>query len=170
MSTPDTEHDSPPNGLPNQSIDEDSLPWDILCAECRYNLRGLTSKHCCPECGHPVLESLKGCYEALPLHAIDGCRSITWKIGGMLFALGIAYSLTALAPAHHIVGLRVVLLMISIPCLGLAIFFSIISLVRRGCRRTWRHANKRLKLIALGVLTLAAAVEVACIIHLRELL
>ena len=35
------------------------LEQNITCATCGYNLRGLTSGHDCPECGHPVMESLE---------------------------------------------------------------------------------------------------------------
>lgn len=33
---------------------------DLLCVHCRYNLRGLTSDGDCPECGHPLADSLRG--------------------------------------------------------------------------------------------------------------
>jgi hypothetical protein len=33
---------------------------DVLCIQCGYNLRGLTSDRNCPECGTPVARSLRG--------------------------------------------------------------------------------------------------------------
>jgi hypothetical protein len=166
MSTHNTEHDSPPSGLPNQDIDEDSLPWDILCAECRYNLRGLTSKHRCPECGHPVLESLKGCYEVRPSHAIDVCHSVIWVNGCLLVALGIFTGLMALAPGQNEFGQQMCILVAFAPTLGIAILYSVGSMIRPGCRRTWHCASKRLKVVALVVLAIAFITSIAGAVQL----
>ena len=35
------------------------IETDLSCTGCGYNLRGLTAWHDCPECGTPVMDSLK---------------------------------------------------------------------------------------------------------------
>lgn len=35
-----------------------TLDVDVVCIRCQYNLRGLTPRHRCPECGLPILRSL----------------------------------------------------------------------------------------------------------------
>lgn len=37
----------------------DALNFDVPCAGCRYNLRGLSVSGQCPECGKPVMETLR---------------------------------------------------------------------------------------------------------------
>jgi hypothetical protein len=39
-------------------IHEGTLLADVACMKCRYNLRGLSPASRCPECGHPLSESL----------------------------------------------------------------------------------------------------------------
>jgi rubrerythrin len=39
-------------------IDASPLQSNLLCIRCEYNLRGLTARHHCPECGLPVLRTL----------------------------------------------------------------------------------------------------------------
>ncbi|WP_432798719.1 hypothetical protein [Poriferisphaera sp. WC338] len=51
---------------------------DILCANCEYNLRTQLPIHDCPECGHPIAESVKNRQLAYaPLDYIEKLRSAT---------------------------------------------------------------------------------------------
>lgn len=42
--------------------DHDRVAVNLPCIHCRYNLRTLASEGRCPECGHPVMESLRARY------------------------------------------------------------------------------------------------------------
>lgn len=42
--------------------DHDRVAVDLPCLHCGYNLRTLASEGRCPECGHPVMESLRARY------------------------------------------------------------------------------------------------------------
>lgn len=51
------------SGVPPTSRLEDSRSFvstGVPCASCGYNLRGLTARHACPECGTPASRSLQG--------------------------------------------------------------------------------------------------------------
>lgn len=38
---------------------DDTLPFDVACTACGYNLRGTSPTGMCPECGRPTLDSLE---------------------------------------------------------------------------------------------------------------
>ena len=61
------------------------LETDAPCGECGYNLRGLPVDSICPECAHPIAESLK--VDLYPLGTGHDLRHLWWG----LLAAGIAY-------------------------------------------------------------------------------
>ena len=46
------------------------LEEDVECGNCRYNLRGLTTAHNCPECGEPAMQTLRWAGRALFRRAV----------------------------------------------------------------------------------------------------
>ena len=39
--------------------DEQSLTYHLTCLHCNYRLRGLPADGVCPECGTPIIESIR---------------------------------------------------------------------------------------------------------------
>lgn len=65
---------------------------DLACVHCQYNLRGLTKKHRCPECGTPAGFSVRG--DLLLYAPVPWLRTVSRGMALMLWAIGIAL------PAH----------------------------------------------------------------------
>jgi len=77
------------------------LQEDVACTRCGYNLRGLTREGLCPECGTPILQSVRGDLLKFADPAwLDRLRFGTslklWNIGLMIVAGGAAGLLTSL--------------------------------------------------------------------------
>lgn len=76
--------DAPPIAPgPGETIDRGSVLSDRACNRCSYNLRGLAVEGACPECGAPVIDSLRGLLIAYasPEYVRDvllGLRLIIW--------------------------------------------------------------------------------------------
>lgn len=83
----------PPNSSPKPILDINlkKIDSDIHCVQCGYNLRGLSGRGICPECGKPVLQSLAG--ELLKHSPIDWLRLV--KKGLMLLLISIFLSMAA---------------------------------------------------------------------------
>lgn len=65
---------------PDKSIDR-----DLPCLRCGYNLRGLTLRHRCPECGADIRRSVSG--ENLLGCSEPWLRSMAWGLGLMLWSV-----------------------------------------------------------------------------------
>ncbi|GMV25413.1 MAG: hypothetical protein AMXMBFR58_14440 [Phycisphaerae bacterium] len=70
------------------------LTGDLLCARCRYNLRGLSVRGLCPECATPVAATLLTVIDpqAAELQAIrrpvlTAMGLVAWSLGGLAAAL-----------------------------------------------------------------------------------
>lgn len=71
------------SGAPTGELIARELRGDLLCARCRYNLRGLSVRATCPECGTPV----KGTLLAVIDPKAKELRRIEWprlQAGGLL--------------------------------------------------------------------------------------
>lgn len=105
----DSEHDIPqgsdaPISPPNpQSTDEQpaviarQLTGDLWCIGCGYNLRGLSIRERCPECGVPVRATILGvvdpkAHELTPLYrpAVTGIGLIAWSLGAWTAVASVA--------------------------------------------------------------------------------
>lgn len=72
------------------------LTGNLPCARCRYNLKGLSVRSACPECGTPVRGTLLTVIDphARELQPIDRPRLravglMVWSLAGLLAALGV---------------------------------------------------------------------------------
>lgn len=83
-----------PAGAPGGEMIARELRGDLLCARCRYNLRGLSVRAACPECGTPVKGTLLAVIDprARELRPIDWPRVraaglMMWGGAGLAAAL-----------------------------------------------------------------------------------
>ena len=69
------------------------LETDAPCGECGYNLRGLPADSICPECAHPIADSLK--VDLYPLGTGRDLRYLWWGLlaAGVAYLLWLAYRL-----------------------------------------------------------------------------
>src|SRR5512134_1124043 len=79
-----------PGRRPRRSVSAE-IKEDLPCVTCGYNLRGLTGKHRCPECGTPAGFSRAGDllqYAPIPwLRTVrNGLAMLLWSLGASLGA------------------------------------------------------------------------------------
>ena len=101
---PDPERDNPP-GRPTGAETKGEQPaviarqltGDLWCIGCGYNLRGLSIRERCPECGVPVRATILGvvdpkAHELTPLYrpALTGAGLIAWSVGAWLAVVSVA--------------------------------------------------------------------------------
>ena len=82
-------------------MDDDllELDQDLPCRNCGYNLRGVLAKGQCPECAHPVDDSIERWSEQSnlrPIHEInlEGCGFLITVIVVFLLVFALAMYLT----------------------------------------------------------------------------
>lgn len=73
-------------GERRRKLEKLEIEDDLECVHCGYNLRGLTKKHRCPECGTPAGMSLLGdLLQYAPVHWLKSVRNglamLLWAIG-----------------------------------------------------------------------------------------
>lgn len=73
------------------------LTGDLLCVGCGYNLRGLSVREMCPECGMPVRATILGvvdprAHELAPLDAPAWVARgmVAWALGGWIAVIAVA--------------------------------------------------------------------------------
>lgn len=83
---PDT--DAPLPGIPGRKLDKLDIDEDLACVHCQYNLKGLTKKHRCPECGTPAGFSVQG--DLLLYAPVPWLKTVSLGMVLMLWAIGVA--------------------------------------------------------------------------------
>ena len=74
------------------------LTGDLLCARCRYNLRGLSVRGRCPECGMSVrgtilvkVDPAASELQPIPFAGIVGVGLLVWPLGALVATMAIWY-------------------------------------------------------------------------------
>lgn len=87
--------DRPASGDPISLARE--LHGDLMCIGCGYNLRGLSIREMCPECGTPVRATILGvvdpkAHELAPLinPLVSGVGLVGWALGGWIAIMAVA--------------------------------------------------------------------------------
>ena len=75
--------------MPGTEGHSDSIPGDVECSVCGYNLRTMSILGACPECGNAVLRSVEFCRHLDRLN----CKRLFW--GSILLGLFPAFDLAA---------------------------------------------------------------------------
>ena len=91
--------DAPPPPLPPEDDGERPVGSGIRCINCRYELVGLREDGACPECGEPVLHTLKG---ALALYATDAALASLHRGSSIVLVCAIPLLPMAFATAASI--------------------------------------------------------------------
>ena len=83
---PPRDAEMPLPGERDRRSDNIDIEDDVFCVHCGYNLRGLTKRHRCPECGTPAGFSVEGDllkYAQIPwIRTVrDGLAMFVWSIG-----------------------------------------------------------------------------------------
>lgn len=96
MEDPTRSADSSPGHSQTPTIIALELGGDLPCARCRYNLRGLSVRSICPECGTPVRGTILAVVdpdasELRPIHApkLSSVLVALWGVAGLLSALAV---------------------------------------------------------------------------------
>jgi hypothetical protein len=94
VSRPDAGSKTPSEQL---AVTARQLTGDLWCIGCGYNLRGLSIRERCPECGMPVRATILGvvdpkAHELAPLFrpALTGAGLIAWSIGAWVAVVSVA--------------------------------------------------------------------------------
>ncbi len=74
-------------GIPGRKFETLDIDDDLACVHCGYNLRGLTKKHRCPECGTPAGFSVRG--DLLLYAPVPWLNTVSLGMVLMLWALGV---------------------------------------------------------------------------------
>ncbi len=94
-------HDEPPPQRTRANADDPvamarQLTGDLLCVGCGYNLRGLSVREVCPECGMPVRATILGvvdprAHELAPLGAPRRVAAgmLAWALGGWIAVIAV---------------------------------------------------------------------------------
>jgi uncharacterized repeat protein (TIGR04138 family) len=80
------------------------LDEDVGCANCGYNLRGLTTAHDCPECGEPAMRTLRWAGRDLSRRAVAFriARASGYPIDAILFVNdALAHTLARFDEGRH---------------------------------------------------------------------
>ena len=85
---PPAESDAPLPGIPGRKLEKLDIDDDLACVHCGYNLRGLTKKHRCPECGTPAGFSVQG--DLLLYAPVPWLKTVSRGMALMLWAIGVA--------------------------------------------------------------------------------
>ncbi len=89
---PPRDAEAPLPGERDRRSDHIEIEDDLCCVHCGYNLRGLTKRHRCPECGTPAGFSVKGGqlkYAPIPWICTvrNGLAMFVWSIGVHLVSI-----------------------------------------------------------------------------------
>ena len=89
---PPRDAEAPLPGERDRRSDHIEIEDDVCCVHCGYNLRGLTKRHRCPECGTPAGFSVEGAqlkYAPIPWICTvrNGLAMFLWSIGLQLFSI-----------------------------------------------------------------------------------
>jgi hypothetical protein len=120
-----------------------SIAADLACRECGYNLRTASSAGRCPECGSPVVDSVRHYYTwyapaARYRSLAAGARLLAFCLGATVIALFLNLTLVATSAHNDLTGFLIVAWVMVIPLLTLG---GLITLTRGEHRKPGGEAE-----------------------------